>query len=251
MKQLTRVLLSAPALVLLSAGCHFSLASSSHPTVDGIELEESHEETLEPTTLATLGLRVNANMGNVRIERSDGPDSISVELFERTPGDAYAVFENGELKAESHSGDPAALGDVTVRTSGTLPHVHAETGLGDVTLEGVTVLGAVELSTGMGDVELAGAGEVDALQLSTGMGDLRAEDVTCTSLVAETGMGDVIVSAVRAPTGDISTGIGDVDVIGCTFGSLAASTGIGDVSCENCEIEEPELDSGLGSARLR
>ena len=247
-------LVSAPAAVLLSvllsvplsSGCHISLGGSG-VTVDGVELKEESIEELSADV--SLGFEVTSPLGDIRIVRSAEPTKITVKLFEKTRGDAYAVFEDGELTSRSRSGEPSALGDVTVSTNDSIARLVLTTGMGDIEVSGVDVDGEVSLDTGMGDVSVGEIGQASEVSLNSGMGDIEVSNLTCTTLEASSGIGDVEVSVVEATTAELSSGLGDVDVHGSKFDRLEADTGLGDVDLRDTVVEDTDLSTGLGEIR--
>ena len=240
MKRLSALLL----LASLSSGCYLSTNSI---VVDGVKLEEKHEEVLEVEQWSSLGLTVGSAQGDIRIEPagSDGANVIEVVIHERVLGDGYAVLEGEKLVSKSKSGDPTAIGKVIVRTN-LLPRVHASTGMGDVTIVDVSVTDSVQLDTGMGDIDVSNAGSPKRLHTHTGMGDIEVARTSCGDLVAESGMGDVEVLRVLAEKGVCSSGMGDVELDHCSFGQIDASTGMGDVDCIETTYDKGDFDSGLG-----
>lgn len=253
-----KILATAPAVLPLlfaslagtAAGCHVSLGSSL--VVDGVRLEERHDEVLEVPRWGPEGLTVESAMGDVRVEaaRPDEPTSIRVVVHERVPGDARAVLEGGRLFTRSISGDPSAVGDVVVRT-GALPRLAVTTGLGDVELRDVAIEDGLTIETGKGDVAVIGAGAPTRVVATTGMGDIELAHLSCGDLRAESGLGDIEARAVQGDSAKLASGLGDVEVEDCSFRALDASTGLGDVECTRTTYEVGELGSGLGSTTRR
>lgn len=250
---------SAAALPLLlatlagtSAGCHVSMGWGSNLVVDGVELEERHDEVLEVPSWGPEGLTVESAMGDVRVEaaRADEPTSIRVVVHEKVPGDARAVLEGGRLFTRSASGDPSAVGDVVVRT-GDLPRLAISTGLGDVELRDVAVEVVLTIETGKGDIAVVGAGAPERVVVATGLGDIELARLSCRELRAESGLGEVEARAVQGDSAKLSSGLGDVELEDCSFRALDASTGLGDVECVRTTYEVGDLESGLGSTSRR
>ena len=239
------------ALALLSVlltGCVISLGDGDGVfRVNGVRLDQKHQETVLVGHWSEAGLRVESHCGDVRLEPTDGENRIVVTLHEKTPGDAYARFEDGVLVAGSRGDQQTAIGDVTVYTNGPIPCVDASTGCGDVLAEGVPVESDVTLSTGCGDVKLCCAGRPDKVVLSSGCGDVSLGNTICARLEISTGLGDVEVDEVSAKHVELSTGLGDVDVDACAFHHVEASTGLGDIDCDETTYEKGEFSTGLGS----
>lgn len=236
---------SALALACLAAGCHLHVRGSNL-VVDGVRLEEKHVETIEVDGWDPQGVRVEASMGDVTIRRDDGGNRITVTLHEKTFGDARAAYEGGRLVSRTASGEPSAIGDVTIYSAASLPSLVVATGMGDVEMDDVTVTGELELSTGMGDVELARFGNPGLVTVSTGMGDVELMDGATGTLRATSGMGDVEITRVDADDASFSSGMGDVDVQDCRFERVDANTGLGDIDCKTTTYERGDFDTGLG-----
>lgn len=247
-------LLTLPLAALLASGCVVNLGShrgDDSLKINGVRLDEKHQETLLPGPWDENGLVIESHQGDIRVEATEGPNRIEVILFEIEPGDAYAVFEAGRLVAHSTTGRQTGIGDVNVFTNGALTALKLNTGLGDINMHGVHVLAEIVMSTGLGDIALCCAGEPTKVSLFTGMGDVSAETSAFGTLVASTGMGDVEVEKISATEATLSTGMGDVDVEECAFDHLEASTGMGDVDCANTACEKTDLSTGMGKVRRR
>ena len=239
--------LAAPAALVLGSGCHINFDGIDSYYVDGVRLGEEHEEVLELTTWSEQGLSVAVNAGDVEILHGAGPTRIEAQIHEVSLGDGYLEYRDGKLVVETHSGEPAVLGKVTVWTDQPLTSLHASSGMGDVVVEDVAVNGELSLSTGAGDISVELDGAPTEASASTGMGDIRLVAFDCTALDASTGMGDVYVRSVESQLASLSSGMGDVEVHGSRFVELDASTGMGDVDVIETDCEHADLDSGLGS----
>ncbi len=257
-----RLLPVLPALVLLGAalgsscvirvsdeGISWFGSGSNKVTVDGVHLGSSHEEVLEIESWDARGLMIESSLGDLKIVPTDGPNQIVVTVYERTEGDGRAFYRDGRLMSESDSGEPTAIGEVTVLARDALPSLSLGTGLGDVELKGLTVHGTTDLSTGNGDIELESIRLEGQLTVSTGRGDVEVRDAICDDIRASTGLGDVKVRAVAAQEASFSSGFGDVKVARCDFEYLVADTGFGDVRCSETTYREGSLDTGLGKIR--
>jgi len=242
------VLLPALAAVVLAPSCVFRISGhDSCIRVDGVTLEEQHQESLDVDAWGPNGLRVDAAMGDLSFEPTDGPSRVVATLHERELGDASLAYRDGALLAETTSGDPAALGQVTVFVNGELPSLHAWTGSGDVTVTGLHVAGAVSLSTGMGDLDLIESSAGGKVSMSSGMGDVTLRRVEGGVFEAESGMGDVTFREVDGTDAALGSGMGDVTLKGCAIDRIDAGTGMGDVTCRDSQYVTANLDSGLGS----
>lgn len=242
--------LSALAL----AGCRITLGGhdgTSSIVVDGVELEEQHVESMEIDAWAPQGLVVAASLGDVRVVRTEGPNEVVVTLHETVEGDAFLRYEDGRIVGATHSGEPCAIGDVTVRLSSAPDKLECSTGAGDVDVDWCGTAREVRLESGLGDITARDAERVELLLAATGMGSVRVERATCGRLQASSGMGDVDVRECRAESATLESGMGDVEARESSFGKLEASTGMGDVSCRSSSYDEGHLESGLGDVHER
>ena len=235
---------------LLLFGCHITFGRSS-VEVDGVELPAEHTETLEIAAWSASGLMVDSPLGDLRVEPTDGPSTITVTLYEVEVGDATAFYEEGKLISRTSSGEPSGIGQVIVRSNGPIPSLTLTTGMGDITITDVHVTDTAKLETGMGDIEVDGIGSVDRIEANSGMGDVEVAGASCRTLTVSSGMGDVDVRGVSASEGSLSSGMGDIDIRRSDFEQLSANTGLGDVKCRETTYGRGELDTGLGSVTRR
>lgn len=237
------------ACSLALSACHIRLHDDL--TVDGVRLPFHHEEVLTLEAWPATGLVVEAHQGDVTVESSPGPITISVTVHEREAGMAHAHVEGGALVARASDGGTCAIGRVTVRGAGPVHGLKLSTGMGDVRLDGVEIVEHLALSTGMGDVDVTHAGKPRTIELSTGMGDVAVTHVHCVRLTAETGMGDVSIDGVETEEAELSSGMGDVDIERSKGGRVKAGTGLGDVELSESSFTSRDLDTGLGRVRER
>ena len=243
-----RTIATALSLLLTATGC--SSMWSDDLVVDGVRLKESHRETLALPEALPDGLRVSSHMGDVVVRTVDGDAGgwIEAKLHEYTPGDAHLELLDGELIPVSASGQPCALGDVSIHCRSVTDLVLA-TGMGDVSVQGVVVSGDLKAETGTGDVVLVDTGAPLRVVAHSGMGDIELVTLTSGELLAESGMGDLELRQVLAETAVCSSGMGDVDLRECSFGDLQATTGMGDIDCRQTTYDKGKLDSGMGKVR--
>lgn len=236
------------ALALVSSACVITVPSShDRMVVDGKHLKHHHEETLELPAWNAAGLTVQCASGDVSCEATEGPSRVVATVYEIRHGDACLVYEEGVLKAKSLSGEPTALGDLTLFIHGDLPSLAASTGAGDMCARGFGVTGALSLRTGMGDVCVSSVSTVGRTHLATGMGDIDVEHVHAERLSGSSGMGDVNLRDVDTGDTDVSSGLGDIEIDGSAFNILDAQTGLGDVECTESTYTSGHLETGLGS----
>lgn len=234
----------APLFLLAASGCHIGFDRGI--VVDGVRLEQKHEEVLDLTEWSSTGLEIESHQGDIRIEPTAGATSITLEVYEENLGDARAAYENGVLVARTKSGRPCAIGDVLVRTAGPIPRLEISTGMGDVTLRDVAVQEVLRVVTGMGDIEASGPGVPREIELESGMGSVELENARCTRLRAKSGMGDLDLAGITAADAEISSGMGDVELRNSTFEQVKASTGMGDVDCVESSYVNGNFETGLG-----
>jgi hypothetical protein len=230
---------------LALTGCRIHTHGSAY-IVDGVRLDEKHQETLAIGEWDPAGLELMVSSGDVRFETGSNT-TITLDLHEVTEGDATASYEGGRIVLETRSGEPAAIGDVVIRTATAIPHLDISTGMGDLDGRDVHVTGEATLGTGMGDLELFGLTVDGPTTMSTGMGDLDARDCTFGRLIASSGMGDLDLTSVQAGDAAISSGMGDVDVEDSAFARLEIDTGMGDVDLSNTQWQDADFDTGIGS----
>ncbi len=234
------------AAALLVSSCVISIPTSELQ-FDGVDLEEHHEEELQIQSWHPDGLIVDANIGDVRIEPTSGPTTIIATLHETELGDARLVYEDGELKTETQSGEPSAIGDLLILANGPIPSARVASGMGTVHVQGVRIDRDLKLEAGMGDIVLEGVRAGGKVTFSTGMGDISASDLGCDRVNAESGLGDIELAHVEAGEADVDSGLGDIEVKNCTFDRLDADTGLGDIDCIASSYKRGSLDTGLGS----
>jgi DUF4097 and DUF4098 domain-containing protein YvlB len=236
------------ALALVSSACVINVPfHDDEMVVDGKRLEHHHEETLELPAWNAAGLTVQCASGDVSCEATEGPSRVVATVYEIRHGDACLVYEDGVLKAKSLSGEPTALGDLTLYVHGDLPNLAISTGMGDMCARDFGVIGALSLRTGMGDVSVTGVTTVGKAHLATGMGDVDDDRVHSERLTASSGMGDVSLRRVTTGDADVSSGLGDIELDGSAFNILDAETGLGDVECRASTYTQGHLETGLGS----
>ena len=240
----------SPLLLALGlASCHLSLHEGI--TVDGTRLETHHEELLTLEAWPSEGLTIESHQGDVRAEPDAGPITIRAEVYERSPGEAHLLMENGRLSVQAPGGAPCAIGRVELRVRGPVHGLSLTTGYGDVELRDIEVTGRLALSSGMGDLTVRGVGQPESFELSTGTGDIRVVDARPARFRASTGFGDLDVERLETSEAELSSGMGDVQIERSKGGRLKAETGFGDVELVESSFDSRELDTGLGSVSSR
>lgn len=234
----------APLFLLAASGCH--LGFDRGIVVDGVRLEEKHQEVLDVGEWSSAGLKIESHQGDIRIESTTSSTSITLELYEENIGDAQAAYEDGVLVARTKSGRPCAIGDVVVRSAGPIPDLSISTGMGSVSLRDIAIQEKLRVVTGMGDIDALGPGEPKEIVLESGMGSVELENARCNRLRAKSGMGDLDLSDVTAADAEVSSGMGDVALRRSTFDQVRASTGMGDVDCVESTYASGEFETGLG-----
>ncbi len=231
--------------IVLAPGCHIDLDSGF--TVNGVRLQEEHEENLEIVAWDSRGLIMELALGDARVESTSGPTRIVATVHERYHGDARLEYKDGELVVETNSGEPGALGDVSIYTSGPIPNLVIATGTGDILVDSVRIDGNLSLSSGLGDISVLHGGSLGDGNFSTGMGDIELVSFDCRHIAASSGMGDVSLNQITSSVAEVATGMGDVSLVASNFDRLTASTGMGDIDAAGTSYGSADLDTGMGS----
>lgn len=237
-----------PLALALCTSCYASIHGSADLIVDGVRLEERHQESLRVDAWTDAGLRIESVIGNVRVEPqavTSDPITIRATVHETVPGDGYVLLENERLVARSRSGQPVAVGEVSVWT-GPITRLSIQAGSGNVAVLDVPLAQALEIETGMGDIVVRNVGAPERLAADTGMGDVEVHQSSPRALALESGMGDIAVEQVQGEGGELSSGMGDLRMRDCSFVRLEAMTGMGDIDCVRTSYDEGDFDSGLG-----
>jgi len=235
--------------VLFLSACHISLHDEW--TVNGVRLDAHHEEVLTLAAWPSEGLVIDAHQGDLRVEEHDGAPTLTVEVRERTLGEARAVVEGGKLIARAENGATCAIGRVVVRAHGPVRGLSLTTGCGDVEVNGLAVEGALSVSSGVGDLTVERAGQPASLELETGVGDLSVSHTHTARLSAETGTGSVRCDDIEAADVTLESGVGDLEVAHSKVGRMKADTGVGDIELIESSFETKDLDTGVGSVHVR
>lgn len=201
-------------------------------TVNNVELRHHHCETLAFPAAPESGLSIAVDCGDIEVERTGNLSTLTVELWESTPGDAYAVLEGGKLVARTKSGQPCSIGDVDLDSNLCLSSLDAHTGMGDVSHCGVPVTSSLTLGTGMGDVCVRVLAGEAALKLDSGMGDVCLHDAAARSAALSSGMGDVLIEDATLQELNAQTGMGDVHLVRTLCPTPKLSSGMGDVEID-------------------
>lgn len=240
------IFLTLGAAVLASA-CHSS--SSSRVVVDGVALHERHSDTFALQDWGTVPVVLESRLGEIVVRAAEGPASVEVELIEKTLGDARAWFEDGRILAKTSSGEPYAIGSITITAPADVPALAAGTGMGSVVVEGMRVDGELALSSGMGDIRVEDTEAGGRVTLKTGMGSIKVAGLRSATLTAGSGMGSVQVEDAITGDGVLVSSMGSVRAKGSQFAHLQAKSGMGDVDVRGSSFSTSELSSGMGSVR--
>ncbi|TAJ24476.1 MAG: hypothetical protein EPO68_01360 [Planctomycetota bacterium] len=240
-------------LAAISAGCslHVGCAGGSSWNVNGVRLTEQHTEVLAAPSLGADGIAIDIPAGQVRFESTTGAPSIEVVVHEKTKGDASVRYERGALVVTTKSGEPAALGDVLVRTNGPLAKASIDTGAGDVSLNGLQVQAGLRVDSGAGGVLFSDGSVQGDLSIESGAGDVELARVKCADLKLSSGAGDIRIAAVEARKAELDSGAGDLRLSNCTLVEIDADTGVGDVDVVDCTYQKSDFDTGVGDVRVR
>ena len=244
-----KYLLSLPLLFAPLASCHIDFDSDGTWTVDGVRLEEHHVDKLEILSWDPAGLTIENGAGDVTILSDPGPTRIEATLHEVTIGDASLEYLDGKLTTVTASGEPSAIGNLTMWTNMPLNILRVTAGAGDITLSGVSITDRLTLESGSGDILVEEIADLVNLGASSGMGDVDIVSLTCPSLNAATGMGDITLRFVTSDRASLATGMGDIDAIESQFAQLKAATGMGDIDASKSSYDSGDFDTGMGDIR--
>ncbi|MFT5284475.1 MAG: hypothetical protein ACI8TQ_000632 [Planctomycetota bacterium] len=241
-----KYLFSLPLLLAPLASCHINFDTGSSWTVDGVRLEEHHLDKLEILSWDPAGLTIEHCASDVTILSDGGPTRIEATLHEFTLGDASLEYLDGKLTTVTVSGEPAAIGTLTMWTNMPLNILKITAGAGDITLRGISVTERLTLESGSGDILIEEIDDLVNLAVSSGMGDVDVVSLTCPSLIAATGMGDITLRFVNSDHASLATGMGDINAIESKFVKIKAATGMGDIDASKSSYDSSDFDTGMG-----
>jgi hypothetical protein len=241
----------AAALGLLAlAGCANTYQGwDGYYYVDGRRLTYDRSVSLELPGSGLDRFEFQGATADVIMERGDVPHA-TAHIHEVVPGDAYLVFEDGELLLRTRSGAPAVIDAAEITLSEPLQFLVLELDDGKVELRDLQVADRVRVSTDLGDVIVRSVGQPQFMGLVTGLGDILVEGVTVEELALDTDLGDVTLRDVSAELARLSTNMGDVEVQRCSLGELEASTSLGDIRGRESDIGRTRAKTSLGTVQL-
>lgn len=243
--------LSAGALLLALASCANTYQGwDGYYYVDGRRLTYERSLSLELPAAGVDRFEFQGAAADVILERGDEPH-VTAHIHEVVPGDAYLVYEDGELLLRTHSGAPAVIDDAEITLAEPLEVLLLELDDGKVELRDLQVSDRVRVATNLGDVIVRSVGQPQFMGLVTGLGDLLVEGVTVQELALDTDLGDVTLRDVSAELARLSTDMGDVEVQRCSLGELEASTSLGDIRGRESDIGRTRANTSLGTVQLR
>ncbi len=159
--------------------------------------------------------KVKTMTGDLDVTGQDGEGArATVELLERSEGDAEACFENGELKVKSRSGAKVMLGDAKVFLPARLSSLSVESVNGDITVSGFQTDGPAFFKGVNGDIGVSGLKNTAEVAVKTISGDVEIKDSQLASLTAQTISGDVEIKDSSADRAVMKTVSGDIDYTG-------------------------------------
>ena len=244
-------LVTAAALALL-CGCTVSIESGDFTMGAGFDALPHHRTVVLRDPLPGGELEIDTGFGSIGVMGMD-QDEVIFEciLFEKVPGDAELLVEDGRLELRSRGGNRVRLGDVkaTVPRGTTL---YLDSGSGNVSVMSLRGTNSLFVDTGSGDIALSGIRGAGRIDVDTGSGDVRIETVSdAERIVIDTGSGDVEVNAVVARSLEAEAGSGDVTIRNATLGDVSLDTGSGDILFEGTTYATLRMDSGSGGFSVK
>lgn len=154
----------------------------------------------------------------------------TVEILERSEGDAEVLFEDGELKVRCASGGKAAIGDAKIFLPAKLDSLSAESVNGDISITGFKAGSRAAFKGVNGDISVSGLDSAGEALVKTVSGDVEIKDSRFGSLSAQTISGDLEIKDSSAAGATLKTVSGDIDYSGCDLKDLSVKTVSGKVT---------------------
>lgn len=168
--------------------------------------------------------------GDLTLAGHDQPGATAtVELLEKTEGDAEAWFEDGEIKVKTKSGAKALIGDATVFLPAKLSSVSAESVNGDIVISDFVTDGSAHFKGVNGDISVSSLKNSGEAMVKTVSGDVQIKDSQFNVLTAQSISGDVSLKDSAAGSALIKTVSGDIDYAGSDIKSPNIKTVSGSV----------------------
>jgi hypothetical protein len=175
--------------------------------------------------------KIKTLTGDLTLAGHDQPGArASVELLEKTEGDAEAYFEDGEIKVRTKSGAKASISDATVFLPAKLASLSAESVNGDIAISGFVTDGQASFKGVNGDISVSGLKNSGEALVKTVSGDVEIKDSQFNTLTAQSISGDVEIKDSAADSAVIKTVSGDIDYAGSDIKNPSVKTVSGTVS---------------------
>lgn len=196
------------------------------------KLGKMHSRTVEISVPRFEGtsFRIKTLTGDLHLSgHSEEGARATVEVLERSDGDAEVSFEGGELRIKTSSGAKAAIGDATIFLPARLSSLTAESVNGDVTIKGFVTDGQAAFKGVNGDISVSDLKNSGEATVKTVSGDVTITASQFNSLSAQSISGDVEVSDSSAESAVFKTVSGDIDYSGSDIKNPSVKTVSGEV----------------------
>lgn len=164
--------------------------------------------------------KIKTLSGDLTLAGHDQPGAkATVELLEKTEGDAEAYFEDGEIKVRTRSGAKALIGDATVFLPAKLSSISAESVNGDIVISDFVTDGSAHFKGVNGDISVSSLENSGEAMVKTVSGDALIKDSQFNVLVVQSISGDVDLQELTAESVRVKTVSGDISHAGNSFKS--------------------------------
>ncbi len=175
--------------------------------------------------------KIKTLTGDLTLAGHDQPGAkASVEILEKSEGDAEVYFEDGEIKVRTSSGARASIGDATVFLPAKLSSLSAESVNGDIVISGFVTDGQASFKGVNGDISVASLKNSGEALVKTVSGDVEIKESQFNSLTAQSISGDVEIRDSAADSAVIKTVSGDIDYAGSDIKNPTVKTVSGSVT---------------------
>jgi len=175
--------------------------------------------------------RIKTMTGDLKLAGREGEGArATVEVLERSDGDAEVSFEGGELRIRTRSGAKAAIGDAAVFLPARLASLNAESVNGDIVISGFVTDGAASFKGVNGDISVSGLKSSGEALVKTVSGDVEIRESQFNSLSAQSISGDVEIKDSSADSAVMKTVSGDIDYSGSDIKNPSVKTVSGTVT---------------------
>ncbi|NLI10075.1 MAG: DUF4097 domain-containing protein [Elusimicrobia bacterium] len=168
--------------------------------------------------------------GNINISPSENQKlSVKAEIYEKENGDAYMVFESGELKIKTKSGKKAFFGDLTVFLPKNTSSISAESVNGDIKISEIYSKGDSCVKGVNGDISLSELENISSFTVKSVSGDISIVNSKMKELKVQSVSGNINAKDSFAQTAVFKTVSGDIDYGGCSFSQTSFKTVSGEI----------------------